>query len=430
MKANQSANARILVGLLTAILTLFVSVGPSRAFSIPHVSHSSSRTYRLRLERIPQNLFLQRRGRNRGFGPRARGGGGGRGARPPAYETVPGDTINPAPAIGSNGLVYVTSWNDDVYALDSRTGAVVWKFATARQINASPALGPDGTVYVCSFDHCVYALDGKTGAQKWRFLTGDVLDTSPAVDKSGTVFVGGNDSWIYALDGKTGGAIWRFKTLGAVSTPVVAKDGSVYAGADRIYAFNGKTGAVQWIHPLVNDATTPVAVGGGVVYVADHEGDVTALDQKTGAVEWQREITGDAQYMPCVTDREVVVASDRLYALRPGTGTMCWSYGDNGDQWSSPVPSGSRSIVAGSDDGGLYSVDSVTGDCQWRFDTDDPMISFPAVASDGTVYISCEGNGLVYALDGRSGKPKWKFTEDPVPPAGASPTGIRTASVP
>ena len=34
-----------------------------------------------------------------------------------------------------------------------------------------PAIGSDGTVYVGSWDDKVYALDGQTGA-KWEYVTG------------------------------------------------------------------------------------------------------------------------------------------------------------------------------------------------------------------------------------------------------------------
>jgi outer membrane protein assembly factor BamB len=342
---------------------------------------------------------------------------------------VPDDTINPAPVLGANNLIYVSSWNHYLYALDSRTGGVVWKFVTGKQINASPAVGPDGTVYVGSDDHYVYALNGNTGALRWRFLTAGALETSPVVTKSNVVYVGGNDTWIYALSGRSGAVVWRFKTGSQVATPVVGSDGTVYAGADRIYAFDGKTGAIRWTHALDNDAATPVAAGPNAVYVADHEGNVTGLDSATGQPLWRQSLTGDALYMPCVSNREIVVATDKLYALRPNSGDVCWSYTGGGNQWSTPVMSGNRSIVAGSDDQGVYSVDAVTGDRQWRFDTGDPMISFPAVGPHGTVYVSCEGNGMVYALDGRTGLPKWQFAEDPVPPdTPAAGVATRTAA--
>jgi len=66
-------------------------------------------------------------------------------------------------------------------------------------VSSSPAIGSDGTVYVGSYDKKVYALNGKTGVKLWEFETGDRVSYSPAIGSDGTVYVGSNDNKIYAL---------------------------------------------------------------------------------------------------------------------------------------------------------------------------------------------------------------------------------------
>jgi outer membrane protein assembly factor BamB len=100
-------------------------------------------------------------------------------------------------------------------------------------------------VYASSEDHNVYALDASTGALVWKYPTGDVMLGSPTV-ANGVLYVGSNDNNVYALDAKTGAKLWTYATAGVVQDiggPTVA-DGVVYVtsgtigGRNNVYAFS------------------------------------------------------------------------------------------------------------------------------------------------------------------------------------------------
>jgi eukaryotic-like serine/threonine-protein kinase len=61
----------------------------------------------------------------------------------------------------------------------------------------------NGVVYVGSNDDNVYALDAATGARLWSYTTGDVVFAAPAV-ANGVVYAGSEDGNVYAFD-LTGG---------------------------------------------------------------------------------------------------------------------------------------------------------------------------------------------------------------------------------
>ena len=91
----------------------------------------------------------------------------------------------------ANGVVYVGSLNHNVYALDARTGAKLWSYATGYSVQSSPAVA-NGVVYVGSADGNVYALNASTGAKLWSYAAGNyAVYSSPAV-ANGVVYVGGN----------------------------------------------------------------------------------------------------------------------------------------------------------------------------------------------------------------------------------------------
>ena len=91
-------------------------------------------------------------------------------------------------------------------------GTKLWEFDTGHVVASSPAIGSDGTVYVGSFNKKLYAINGKTGVKLWEFETGNTVNSSPAIGSDGTIYVGSVDGNLYALNGQTGVKLWEFET--------------------------------------------------------------------------------------------------------------------------------------------------------------------------------------------------------------------------
>ena len=106
-----------------------------------------------------------------------------------------------SPAV-ANGVVYVGSDDNKVYALNAATGIKIWSYSTGGSVVSSPAV-VNGVVYVGSEDDNVYALNAATGVKIWSYETGDEVDSSPAV-VNGIVYIGSDDYNVYALNAATG----------------------------------------------------------------------------------------------------------------------------------------------------------------------------------------------------------------------------------
>jgi outer membrane protein assembly factor BamB len=104
------------------------------------------------------------------------------------------------------GKVFVGSVDDNLYALDAQTGAVVWNYATGGDIWSSPAIS-DGKVFIGSKSNYLYSFNANQtnpAAYRWQApLYGDV-DSSPAIS-DGRVCVGtwGNGGRIYCFGSGT-----------------------------------------------------------------------------------------------------------------------------------------------------------------------------------------------------------------------------------
>jgi len=126
-----------------------------------------------------------------------------------------------------------------------------WTYLTSGRVASSPAIGSDGTIYVGSYDFSVYALNGSTGALKWKFSSGGIVYASPAIGSDGTIYFGA-DYRVYALNGSTGSVVWTYTTGSfAAASPTFGSDGTVFIGSyDRnMYALDGSTGAYKWSYP-------------------------------------------------------------------------------------------------------------------------------------------------------------------------------------
>ncbi len=204
------------------------------------------------------------------------------------FETDPGETLPiPISQIAVSGTVaYLASSTGYLYALDLRKSDAphIWRAdvgasAAARlkvppfYVTGRPAVA-DGLVFVGSQDQSVYAFDAATGAKRWSFATtGEIWRSSPAV-VDGALYIGSDDTKLYALDAASGTSRWVYQTAGKVrSSPVVA-NGVVYVGSGdaNVHAVSVQTGALIHKYPTAGAVSAPPVVANNVLYAADLAG--------------------------------------------------------------------------------------------------------------------------------------------------------------
>ena len=130
-----------------------------------------------------------------------------------------------------DGVMYVTTGNDDVFALDARSGALIWEHRSGIDQNISTvccgwdnrgvALG-EGKVFLGQLDGTFVALDQSSGKLLWQTTIGKWQDgytiTTAPTYHNGVVYTGvsGGDrsarGKLTALDAKTGKELWHFWT--------------------------------------------------------------------------------------------------------------------------------------------------------------------------------------------------------------------------
>jgi alcohol dehydrogenase (cytochrome c) len=131
-----------------------------------------------------------------------------------------------------DGIAYVSTGENDVFALDVESGKTVWKYEGNLEEEISTvccgwtsrgvAIG-DGRVYLGKLDGKLVALDAESGEEVWSAAVGDWRNgetiTSAALYYDGLVITGvsggefGVRGRVTAYDAETGKLVWRFYTI-------------------------------------------------------------------------------------------------------------------------------------------------------------------------------------------------------------------------
>ncbi len=265
------------------------------------------------------------------------------------------DTVETAPVV-SDGLVYISSGESWIYALDAHTGALIWK--EQLDSNASDAATiHDGKLFVGDEKGVFYILSARTGQEWFRFRTPRAISGSPVVSEDGerAYFSAGGQLYAVEATRREIPGLYQFKQLWAQlwlwQVPGVPRPKGQQGGLWRFTPEN----------PLQGVKSSPALVdheNGGTLYAGGHDNNVYALDA----------ITGDP----------------------------LWTFHTENAVWASPLVIKDHLIV-GDESGFLYSLDRLTGHENWSMNLGAP-IKIPPIVSNGLLIVRT-ADGNVYGIE-------------------------------
>jgi outer membrane protein assembly factor BamB len=243
-----------------------------------------------------------------------------------------------------DGLVLFGVNSGRVFALDSRTGRILWEDRVGGPIASSPAIVGD-TAYVTSMDGYLTAYDVETGRRRWQFSTGgSPIESSPLV-YDGRVYFGAWNGTVYAVDAARPRLIWSHRMSDQVKGSAARAGERILIGdySGRVSALDAATGGELWSYTGGQRFYGGPGVSGNRMVIGDVGGAVIALDVRDGSELW-RHSTGDWVYgSPAIADGRVFIGSydGQFQALRLEDGGVVWSH-DAGGRIS-----GSATVVNG-----------------------------------------------------------------------------------
>ena len=368
-----------------------------------------------------------------------------------------------ATPIAHDGVLYVTDSNT-VYAIDARSGRLVWSYVDSlveeRFPNRGAAIRGD-RIYFVTTDNHLTALDRRSGGVIFRKQYADVEDgvlgTAAPLVVQDKVIVGsaGGDSgvrgFVAALSAETGEEIWRRYTIPAKGEPGAdtwGEAGWLEWGGGAAWlsgTYDPETETLFW--PTGNpwpDFNTEVRKGDNLYTCS-----LLALDLATGALKWHFQFTPndshdwDAQSWPMLVEiewngapRKVVLHANRngfFYVLDRETGeflqatklvdNLTWATGIDQDGRPILVPGMDPTVE------GNWVCPSVKGATNWMGQTYHPGTGllyvltleqcgwFTLSEQEPVPLVNFAGGGATYeggqvvlrAIDPESGQRVWEY---------------------
>lgn len=257
------------------------------------------------------------------------------------WKSKPGGPLRGSPTIAF-GQVYVMSQDNQIFALDTATGSLVWnEGASTTQAGvfgvAAPAAG-QGTVIAGYSSGELNAHRYENGRTLWADALARTsistqvgsltdIDADPIID-SGRVYALGQGGRMAAYELVTGQRVWELNLAG-ISTPAIAGEWIFTLTDDaRLLAIARSTGKVRWITQLPqwrNERkkegpifwTGPV-LANGQLWVASSEGLLYKVSTGEGSAEQYADLKQSISLPPIVADNMLYILDDsgRITAYR------------------------------------------------------------------------------------------------------------------
>ncbi len=346
------------------------------------------------------------------------------------WETTIGDTKKgesaPAAPIAWNGLVFIGNAGGDIkgvkgrmYALDAKTGKIVWEFYLVPKAENDPTRGPLGASPL-NASTWGNSLPGVpiTGGATWTSYSLDpdtgllyVPGGNPAPDFAPDVREGPNlySGSVVVLDAMTGAYMNHFKIVpkdwhdwDVSGAPAIIKTAggkkvlSVAPKDGHLYGFDLDTNALLYRLPVtrMENEEAPFVVGKPVHFCPG----------STGGAEWNGPaydpqlnlvIIGEVEWCTTVT----LKPAEKIAAVEPG---KPWS----GEASINPFNTWGQADPTFDWAGWTYAVDADTGAWRWRAKANYPIQSGMTPTAGGIVFFGDMG-GNFYVLDKANGSKLW-----------------------
>jgi polyvinyl alcohol dehydrogenase (cytochrome) len=391
-----------------------------------------------------------------------------------AFGYPAGVSANAQPTIVS-GRLFVGSDNGFFYSLNAKNGCVYWSFDTGSIVRGSATLGPIAgsasryAVYFGDGRANVYALDARSGSLLWKtrvdehFVARITAGTRLVGDKllvpvsSSEGYSAGAPDYpcctsrgsVVALDTGTGRRIWK--------AWVIAEEPKTYATQPNGVKLYGPAGGPVWNTPTVDDKRGAVYFGTGDASSGPAPAttdSIMAVDLGSGKKLWAYQTTAGDVYLggcdgadrsaacpkPNGPDMDIgnspilltmsggrrlllagTKAADVLAVDPDHDGALIYRVNPtgaaSGGVWKSGAPAilwggaaDATQVYYGLGSGGLAAIDPTSGRTLWLFKPETPEASLGAAPTviPGVVF---EGSnqGMLYAVSAADGKALWRF---------------------
>jgi outer membrane protein assembly factor BamB len=285
-----------------------------------------------------------------------------------------------------------------------------WKFKTEDEIRAGVASFKD-LVFVGSYDNNMWAVKAEGGELAWKFPTKGGIAATPTLDDNGRMVIfGSEDNNVYCLDARSGRMIWNHQTKGRVRSSARIAHDHVFVGSDdcKLYALSSASGRPLWSFDMGGPVRSRPWITNDSVYCACDTGEIVCLSL-SGQRKWAYRTKRSVLASPVLDADGICYIGSQdgfMYALDAGNGFVLWRYRTNGPIIATAVLQGGY-IYFGSADSVMYCLQTETARERWKFSASKPIVSAAAVHKE--VVLVASTDETLYCVDLELGRERWRY---------------------
>lgn len=241
-----------------------------------------------------------------------------------AWSYPTGNSYQPSSPV-SNGevVVFGTYYTHALVGLSDRTGALRWTIPTADQ-NMSDACFADDLVFIGSYDRNLYAINWADGKVKWKTPLGNLIWSRPCIHEN-WVIVGCIDGNLYGLDRQTGKVEVTIPCGGKVEANPLVSHGLLFILVDaQKYTDSYQASNIQRTmlvidlqqrkivsrFPSARSFSHNVIVSGDDVFFGDEE-TLYSYDAGRAVLSWKKKAPPGMLPYPMLTASQVILAMNQ-----------------------------------------------------------------------------------------------------------------------
>lgn len=299
-----------------------------------------------------------------------------------------GTAIYSSPVVEGN-RVFVGDDAGILTAYNLKTGKKLWAYQSGNRIVGTPA-AQNGIVVFGSADQYIYGIDAKNGSLKWR-IQAEAPVLGAVTIQQGIAYIGSSDHIFRAIDIQNGKVVWTYNNVkGYVETKPLVTNNQVIFGAwdNTLYSLDKHNGHEnwRWTGNLTRMHFSPAAVWPVAtqnrVFIVDPERALTAIDLTTGATIWRTYQSKVRETIGLSADQT------RIYAKTMQDSVVCYSATAEQPKqlWranlqfgyehaTSMMPEQGDVVLGSTKDGLIFALQAKTGEIRWKHKIGNSLIN-------------------------------------------------------
>lgn len=268
----------------------------------------------------------------------------------------------------NSGVIFATSGLGSVIAINEKDGTIIWNRKLSSPTRATPLASDAGIVAIQTIDNKVYALDIKTGDVIWGHVgISDEINSlqtySPILHKQ-QIIVQYTSGDLYALDLLSGNELWS-------------------------QSINPAIDHLSQATKLQNVITSPT-IASGNVYAFSNDGYIASINADTGALNWKERLRINKQIWIAGDTIFGVNANNQILAINLADGKLIWEFDpienkEKAESLNAPIIANNKLLVVSSE-GELYIINPNKPTIEQKISVVS-QVHLPPLVSDGELYL-------------------------------------------